>query len=303
MVQSKYWCFTFFDYESFELPEWEKRHLVTYLVYQREKCPTTGRMHLQGYVEMKDKERFSAMKKWLPKHVHWEKRKKSAEEAANYCKKEEGRPYGDYYEEGTISKPEPGKRNDLGEFMEAVRAGNSKRQLVEEYPEVCAKYPRFVTEYIRMTKDDNVERLMEYTPRYNWQKEVLEILQCPADDRTIIWVYDPFGNSGKTYLSRHLVDAHGAFYTNGGKGADICFQYEYQKIVIFDYVRDSADFVNYGVIEQLKNGILTSSKYESCTKRFNHPHVIVFANFQCAQGKFSRDRLKVIELDSKHESL
>jgi len=38
-------------------------------------------------------------------------------------------------------------------------------------------------------------------------------------------------------------------------------------------------------------------------KRFDNPHVLVFANFKCTEGKFSRDRIKLIELNEAHESM
>lgn len=281
---------------------------LSYIVWQREKCPTTGRMHLQGYLECKTKRRFNAVRTFLCNgnpacRLDISMRRRTAEEASNYCKKEEGRPYGEVHEEGVISQPEQGARSDLRAFMEAVKAGGTKRELMEEHPEVFARHMRFTESYMRMVKEDGHKKITDFTPRYSWQQDILDMVQGPADERTIVWVYDAWGGSGKTYLSRYLVDTHQAFYTNGGKGTDICYQYDFQKIVIFDYVRDSFDFVNYGVIEQLKNGILTSNKYESCMKRFDNPHVLVFANFKATEGKFSRDRIKLIELNEAHESM
>lgn len=40
-----------------------KEHKFTYLVGQREKCPETGREHIQGYVEFEHPQRMDAVKK------------------------------------------------------------------------------------------------------------------------------------------------------------------------------------------------------------------------------------------------
>ena len=277
---------------------------VTYFVFGKEVAPTTGTPHLQGYLELKTSKEWTTIQAKLnvvypvgsTSKVWTTRRRGTAQQAADYCKKD-----GDITEWGEISSQ--GKRSDLTDFMDAAKEGKKKRQLIEEHPAVFARYNKFANDYIRMVKEDAFEKVTEFEPMYPWQQEVLDIIAQPADTRTIVWVYDAWGNAGKTYLSRYLVDSKDAFYTNGGKGADICYSFDYQKIVIFDYVRDSVDWVNYGVIEQLKNGILTSNKYESCTKRFETPHVLVFANFKYTPGKFSEDRMKLIELNQEHQMI
>jgi hypothetical protein len=49
-------------------------------------------------------------------------------------------------------------------------------------------------------------------------------------------------------------------------------------LVICDVPRAAGNFVNYGALEQVKNGLFFSSKYESEMAVFNPPHVICFAN-------------------------
>jgi hypothetical protein len=44
--------------------------------------------------------------------------------------------------------------------------------------------------------------------------------------------------------------------------------------IIYDVPRTAENFVNYGVLEQVKNGLFFSSKYESEMAVFNPPHVI-----------------------------
>lgn len=250
--------------------------------------------HIQGYVEFGKKYSLHACKKWLPT-AHFEPRKGTPEQARDYAMKEDSRIEGPF-ERGVMQGV--GKRNDLDAVKEAIKSGATRRTLMEEHTEVFAKYPRFIDEYIRVVREDAVPKLVDFKPKYDYQAGVIEMVESPPSDRQILWVYDPIGNHGKTYLAKWLVQEYNAFYTNGGKAVDLLYAYKGEPVVIFDYVRDSKEYVGYGVIEQLKNGLLMSTKYESGMRRFPVPHVIILANFRAEEGKFSMDRLITIELNS-----
>lgn len=73
---------------------------------------------------------------------------------------------------------------------------------------------------------------------------------------------------------------------------------------MFNLARSLEDAVSYQAIEQLKDGVCFSSKYEARLKSFPPPHVIVFANFAPkleadvkSKGKLSKDRIWLIDLD------
>lgn len=283
------WCFTLNNPESNELPPFDK---CRYISWQLE-VGDEGTRHLQGYAELTAPARLAAMKKWLPT-AHFEPRKGTRDKARDYTRKEESRVEGPW-EMGQFITTQ-GARNDIAAVRDAIAAGTSKRELFEEFPDVAAKFPRYIETMLRYQVDDQAPRIVDYTPRYTWQRDIVAIVAGPADPRKIYWVYDRVGNRGKTYLAKHLVDKYNAYYTNGGKSVDLTYAYQGQPVVVFDYVRESKDFVGYGVIEQLKNGILMSTKYESVTKRFPVPHVIVFANFEPEDGKFSQDRLHLFKV-------
>jgi len=70
-------------------------------------------------------------------------------------------------------------------------------------------------------------------------------------------------------------------------------------IMVIDVPRSMLDYVSYPGIEELKNGVCCSSKYESTSLRFNPPHVIVFANAPPDYDKMSMDRWRVTKLAAR----
>jgi len=86
VVPSKYWCFTYFHAEN-ELEQLETilKSLGNYY-FGEEICPTTGKKHLQGFMQFSSKTRPSEAVKI--KAIHWEKAKASVEQNIAYCGKE-----------------------------------------------------------------------------------------------------------------------------------------------------------------------------------------------------------------------
>ena len=62
--------------------------LFRYFVAQKEVCPTSGRLHWQGYIELKDKARLGKVKEVLGcPSAHLEMRRGSQAEAIAYCQR------------------------------------------------------------------------------------------------------------------------------------------------------------------------------------------------------------------------
>ena len=88
-------------------------------------------------------------------------------------------------------------------------------------------------------------------------------------------------------------------YFSGGKANDIAFQLIKNKwdpdVCIFNFPRTSEGAV-YNAIEQLKDGLVFSSKYEGGVKMFNPPHVIIFANWLPDVKTLSEDRWNIVNI-------
>lgn len=124
----------------------------------------------------------------------------------------------------------------------------------------------------------------------NWQQQVLYILFRKQTDREVLWVTDKVGGEGKSTLAKHICTTQNAMYCNNASTADFAYAYKEEPIVIFDFVRDEQTKVNYGLLEQLKNGLLFSPKYMSTVKKFDPVKVCCFANFYPNFDMMSQDR-------------
>lgn len=131
------------------------------------------------------------------------------------------------------------------------------------------------------------------------------ILQEP-DDRKIIWIADLKGGHGKTAFCRYLIHHHNACYITEGKKSDIinivynhCLKAELDLVVI--NVPRENNKISYKVLEELKDGIICNTKYETGTELINPPHIIVFCNFFPEYSKFTADRWEVYTINDNNE--
>lgn len=136
------------------------------------------------------------------------------------------------------------------------------------------------------------------TDLYPWQIKARNLLTAnPDDDRTINWFYDPEGSKGKTQFCKYMAATYGAQILGNGAFADLAYAIgDEPKIVLFNITRDLEGRFNYSALEAIKDGLMFSGKYESCTKLFNSPQVAVFANFSPRLESMSKDRWNIIRL-------
>jgi len=133
----------------------------------------------------------------------------------------------------------------------------------------------------------------------DWQAELINLHDEPPDPRTIRWYVDRLGNAGKSFVTKYLYLKHRVLVASGKK-ADVFHQiakrYEDEenedefRMVILDIPRHQSEFTNYGLLEEIKNGLIMSGKYEGGTFVFETPHLIVMSNQEPDYNKFSQDR-------------
>jgi len=258
---------------------------VVYIVFQEEEGEE-GTPHIQGYIQLASRKRISGVKAIVGDRAHLERARGSPTQNRTYCTKEDTR-LGGPFEFGAMRGQ--GKRNDL----HAIVATSMEEELTDklmfaEYPDIYAKYPRFVTRLRSAAHERNVIA----TPliaRDGWQTELVRFLTTPPDSRKVRWYVDTHGNTGKSYFATHYQDKR-TYIITGGRYADIFMGFNYEPIVFFDLARCRQESCPYEVMETFKNGYFLSTKYEVRRVNFNVPHVVVFANFEPDRTQLSADR-------------
>lgn len=155
------------------------------------------------------------------------------------------------------------------------------------------------------------EEIQVISNLFKWQTTVLNKCMDKPDDRTVNWIYDKNGCAGKTAFVKYMFVKHKAVVFTGGKANDIAYQLcllnkdktlaSDFKIAIFDIARSNEGMISYKAIERIKDGIMTSPKYESCTVVFNNVHVWIFSNDLPDISKLSEDRWKIWTIEDKED--
>jgi len=286
--RSRGWCLTINNYTPEDLvPNSDS----IYHIIGEECGDLTHTPHLQCYVYYENARTFSSMKKSYPR-AHIEKQKGSCLQASDYCKKE-----GNYKEYGVLPVDKRSMVNEWDAIIKDIKDGSSFEQLSVDWPQQFIRYANGMRQAYELNKPKYKFSILEKYGKFNLlQETIMSIVECQPDDRTVYWIYDQVGGAGKTDLANHLMSNHNFKVFGNAKTADVAFAWDGEN-VIFDYSRSQQDHINYGVIEDIKNGRVFSPKYTSAVKFHARPHVICLANFLPDYSKMSLDRWYLITLD------
>lgn len=258
---------------------------VRCLAWQCETCPDTGRLHLQGYVRTAANSGIAPVVALLAGlfggNAHVAVCYRDEEANALYVTKEEGRVHGPYIY-GNLRAPGVGARVDY-ELMRTYIA--SCTSLDEVYRGASANmFPTLVR-----AGTHTVERVFNVTrpqpeplllPYPNWSIGLLPILRAPAMPRLIHFLVGP-PNTGKTLFSLKILDEMGPMAIKvDGSPRDIFHAWNGQRVILLDLPKATRMTPSLAeACETLKTGVVFSTKYQSCMKRYPIPHVVVISNY------------------------
>lgn len=289
--QFTHFCFTLYEPHTVAFDESTMR----YLCWGDEICPTTGRPHKQGYVQLKKKVSAHYMHtKYFP-HNWFKGCRGSDIDNTKYCSKENNN-WTEFGERIAMRG-----RTDLHDIVKMLQDGAVLKDLMVD-PSCCEIVARHMQYFNTIANNiatgigvaRKKSELQEAVLR-PWQLTIRDLVTVDPDPRHVYWVYDTNGNQGKSFLTDYLIAFHDAVVFTHGKVCDISHTYNYEPVVIFDLARSQEEKLDgvYMAIECFKNGRIFSPKYHSHTKVFRVPHVIIFANFAPDKTKLSEDRWKV----------
>lgn len=167
----------------------------------------------------------------------------------------------------------------------------SKQNLVHnDWPDLIVERPIY--------KGDD---LPLYENLFDWQKNILDIIDTKPDDRTVYWFYEPNGCSGKSKFGKYLCFHNPQVcLLTATKSADILTAVDTQyNTYIFDFPRTlGQDYCPYTAIEQVKNGFITDSKLKKQARIvcFDPPHIFCFSNYAPDVSKLSKDRWNIYNI-------
>ena len=186
------------------------------------------------------------------------------------------------------------KGRTIAEFPRGIHWGKT-RNIKKSIP-YCMKDG----DYERFGKWPEEIEVLKREQLFPWQEEVVQLVEGPRSKTDIHWYWEPEGGTGKTQLCKYLCTEHDAIIC-AGKASDIKFmivQYhkengEWPKIVVMDIPRKQVARVSYTGLEQVKNGLFSSTKYECCMVVMNSPHLLCFANDEPDMMAMSAHKWKV----------
>lgn len=254
-----------------------------------------GTPHLQGWLYLKVRKTLKTLKNMFKDTAldgaHWEPMRGGVKSNELYCGKEDKAPF----RIGVCPKGQ-GSRSDVQGLLEAVRAGKTEGELAVEFPTAHARFHKYAARMREVFRAEEakkeLEKEMKEVKLHPWQQKVLERLETQPR-RQVTWVWEEEGGVGKSFFARWLHMTKGAFICTGGKHADIIHAFVVSgtpKWFILDLSRDQEERVPYTVLEHLKNGVITSTKYYSETVYFTPCKILCLSNYEPDKDKFSKGR-------------
>lgn len=269
---------------------------VIYCTYGRELAPTTGTPHLQGYIVFAQRRRIGGVRRDLV-GSHVELARGNPEQCKTYCHKD-----GDVEEFGNFADiPFQGKRNDIETYKDWLTQQTeypTDQHIALNWSSLYVKHARRILELRDFIFPHPILESADY--RFGWQANLAATLANePVNDRTIKFYVDPIGGSGKTwFIRKYLSENDDAQFFSVGKRDDIAYAVDVSKrVFLFNIPRNGMQYLQYGILESIKDRLIFSPKYLSITKRLVHkPHVIVFCNEEPDLLALSADRLVIQRL-------
>ena len=149
---------------------------------------------------------------------------------------------------------------------------------------------------------------MSWKPHLPWHSFLEQVVEERPDVRTILWIYDRVGNKGKTMMAKFLFSQNPAKWLitkDMGTSRDAATIVSNALLqgwegwgVIVDLPRQAENARRriYPILEEIKDGFVTATKYQGGTVTFPHPHLVVFANWPPQVGALSIDRWDIREI-------
>jgi len=210
------WCFTSFDIDLKPV----LHDSMQCLIYQKEKCPESGKLHWQGGFQLKNRNgiQLKSAKKLFHNQVHLEPMMGSWEQTVAYCTKESSR-----VEVGELLGNPPSYGNELktkkvsrlSTLFEEIKKGTPKRQIIESDPESYIRNHNAIDKLIKLyhkpipnkkfDREDFNLKFIDWDKLLDKHNTLAYVIQGPSGIGKTQWAYANFNNP---LVIRHIDDLH-----------------------------------------------------------------------------------------------
>lgn len=312
------WCFTWNNYTPTDIEAikiWFPQQVdIRAIMFEEEVAPTTGTPHLQGFIVFKSKKTFKQVKEFFAVNVHLEMMKGSIEQNKLYCSKDntgvtvlgvlpmsakqKGQKGGLHGHKGAIHGA---KAPDPWALLQAdITAGMSKKDAAIKYPDLFGRCNKGFGETFELFKPKPMYDIRtRFAKLFEWQIELFELLEQEPNSRDVLWIWSNEGAVGKSETLKHLVSCNGFQPMQNAQSRDLSCAWKGGNVA-FDYSRHQEGEINYSIIENIKNKLVFSPKYESTCKmsdNFKDVYVVCFSNSLPDITKLSHDRWKIYKIN------
>lgn len=212
-------------------------------VWQKEKAPTTGTIHLQGYLELPSRLTHKQLKEKFP-GAFLELARGSRDQCKEYCTKEESRVDGPW-EIGDWAAGGQGKRSDLAEVKRMLDSGATELEVADNH----------FGDYVRYHKAFAQYRQLRVTAR---------------SEKTEVHVY--WGDPGTGKSKKALEDNPGAYWKARGNWWD---GYDQQATVVLD---DFYGWLPFDMLLRLLDRYPLNVEVKGGTRVFNSKRIVITSN-------------------------
>lgn len=174
-----------------------------------------------------------------------------------------------------------GARTDLSSAIALIQAHNTWAEVLNDraLESVCRKYLSWAREVFNARPIDNAARALEEL--YDWEKDVLTLLEGDPQHRTILWIWSSASGTGKTCFMQHVATRLSVLPASW-RLADWLYAYSSEQVLWFNIPRDEADekmiSIMAATLEKASDhGLCLSGKYQSARKILKS-WVVVTAN-------------------------
>lgn len=275
--------------------------ITRYVAWGYEESPTTGASHLQGAIGFKRRMSILGVKAILrSQSVHVEGARLILRNYAYAIKV--AADGGAIEEYGIRPQNAQGERKDIDLAIEAIKEGMKLKQFRAEF---FGQYRGSPSAWVELIADYTPPPEITSHPLSRWQARLHNELAREPNSRTIYFLVDHVGNSGKSWFVKYYHKLHGnkSILLQPGKRNDMGYIFykasldASRRVVFIDCKRSEAELLDYRFLESLKDGWMQNGKYNSTTFFFEIPHVVVMMNENPDLTKLSTDRYHIHSID------